>query len=191
MNTPTHVIVSALALRADKHPERMWPAVVGGILPDATMFVFYGIQKLIFHTPERTIWETLYFQPHWQAFFDVLNSIPMILIFLGFALWQKWDWGKWLSLSMLLHVACDLPLHHDDGHRHFFPLSDWRFESPVSYWDPGHYGWVAAPAELALLVAGCFILVRFSNSIRVRWLGGIVFSVALLFGIFALAVWIV
>jgi hypothetical protein len=63
MNTPTHVIVSALALRADKHPERMWPAVVGGILPDATMFVFYGIQKLIFHTPERTIWEPLYFQP--------------------------------------------------------------------------------------------------------------------------------
>ena len=36
----------------------------------------------------------------------------------------------------------------DDAHRHFYPLSDYRFISLVSYWDPRHYGTVAMPAEL-------------------------------------------
>jgi len=47
-----------------------------------------------------------------------------------------------------------LPVHHDDGHRHFFPLSDWRFESPVSYWDPAHYGHIFLWIELLLVAAG-------------------------------------
>ena len=41
----------------------------------------------------------------------------------------------------------------DDAHRHFYPLSDYRFISLVSYWDPRHYGTVAMPAELLTVAA--------------------------------------
>lgn len=61
---------------------------------------------------------------------------------------------------MGVHVAGDLPLHHDDAHRHLFPFSDWRFESPVSYWDPAHYGGYVAALETLLVAVGCAVLFR-------------------------------
>ena len=58
---------------------------------------------------------------------------------------------------MALHAAADLLVHADDAHRHLWPLSDWRFASPVSYWDPRHHGAWFAPVEcvaaLAMLAA--------------------------------------
>ena len=60
------------------------------------------------------------------------------------------DWWSYSCIGALLHVAGDFPVHHDDAHRHFFPLSDWRFASPVSYWDSSHYGDLFFPAELAV-----------------------------------------
>lgn len=70
------------------------------------------------------------------------------------------------ALSGLLHLAGDLPLHAEDAHRHLWPLSDWRFISPVSYWDPAHYGRIAAPIE-ALFAAGLIVLLwrRFAGLI--------------------------
>ncbi len=39
-------------------------------------------------------------------------------------------------------------------------MSDWRFRSPVSYWDPAHYGRLAAAAELLLGLALLLWLLR-------------------------------
>jgi hypothetical protein len=58
---------------------------------------------------------------------------------------------------MLLHSALDLPVHTDDAHRHFLPLSAWQFHSPVSYWDPRSYGRQVAALEIA---AGLALAVR-------------------------------
>lgn len=67
---------------------------------------------------------------------------------------------------MLLHHLGDLPLHHDDAHRHFFPLSNFRLISPVSYWDPQHYGTLVALVELAaVLVASAYLL----RLVKSRW----------------------
>jgi len=54
---------------------------------------------------------------------------------------------------MVIHAVLDLPVHHDDAHRHFFPFSNYRFMSPISYWDPKHYGNIVALVE-QLLVFG-------------------------------------
>ena len=74
---------------------------------------------------------------------------------------------------MLLHSAFDLPLHHDDAHRHFFPLSDVRFASPLSYWDPAHYGNPMALLELGLVCgASIWLWARFpSRPARAALLG--------------------
>ena len=47
-------------------------------------------------------------------------------------------------------AALDLPVHTDDAHRHLLPLSDWRFHSPVSYWDRRYHGAQFAIFELML-----------------------------------------
>jgi hypothetical protein len=54
----------------------------------------------------------------------------------------------------------DFPLHHDDGHHHFFPISGWRFDSPISYWDPRYYGRVFRVIEMIIAIGGCVILYR-------------------------------
>ena len=56
----------------------------------------------------------------------------------------------------VLHLALDFGLHHDDGRMHFWPFTDWIFESPISYWDSAAFGHIVGPIEgsvcLVLLV---------------------------------------
>ena len=86
--------------------------------------------------PERVIWSTRYFDPGWQTCIDSFNALP--LIGLGaFIAWRARA-SAWLAFfaSMAVHCVTDLLVHREDAHAHFFPLSSWRFVSPVSYWDP-------------------------------------------------------
>ena len=48
---------------------------------------------------------------------------------------------------------------------HFWPFSDWIYVSPLSYWDPRHYGWLIGPLE-GLLCLGLLYLLwqRFSGT---------------------------
>ena len=149
MNTPAHALLNLLALGNREREAAVAPIIVGSILPDAPMFVFYAWQKLL-GVPEQLIWREKYYDPSWQGFFDVFNSLPLIILLGVLARVLGWRWIMWLAAAMALHVLFDLPLHHDDAHRHFFPFSDWRFESPISYWDPAHYGRISAIAEVAM-----------------------------------------
>ena len=100
------------------------------------MFIFFAVEAFILKHPQRLIWGERYFLPEWQNLFDLFNSIPLFLILLGIGYWRKSNALIVCSLSLLLHAAGDFFLHQDDGHRHFFPLLQYRFHSPVSYWDP-------------------------------------------------------
>mmetsp|Transcript_33909 Transcript_33909/g.78296 ORF Transcript_33909/g.78296 Transcript_33909/m.78296 type:complete len:321 (-) Transcript_33909:700-1662(-) len=47
----------------------------------------------------------------------------------------------WILSSALFHALCDIPVHHDDGALLLWPLNwSYRFESPLSYYDPDYYG---------------------------------------------------
>ena len=51
------------------------------------------------------------------------------------------SWRSWFLGSCLLHTLVDIPVHHDDGPLIFWPFNwTYRFASPISYWDPAHYG---------------------------------------------------
>ena len=159
MHTPAHVAASLFVWPKEGRWINAVAVTVGAVLPDATMFFFYGYQKAI-GTPEKEIWSTLYFQEHWQYCFDVFNSIPLaILLFVIFRQF-KIRWAQLLVASAGLHMLCDLPVHHDDGHRHFLPISNWRFESPVSYWDPAHYGLIFATFELVFAICALVYVMR-------------------------------
>lgn len=69
-----------------------------------------------------------------------------------------------------LHSLADVFTHHDDGPLLLFPVNmELRFSSPVSYWDPEHYGLVVLAIETALMVLmGVYWLVRRRRQRRLR-----------------------
>lgn len=188
MNTPAHLLISIATLsrssdratapgtaglpkdNANAQSTFLIPATIGAVLPDAPMFVFYGIEKLILGSTESDIWSTRYFMPAWQDFFDLFNSIPIAIGFFTVAFAMKNRFGCILFLSVLLHCILDLPVHHDDGHRHLWPLSDWRFASPISYWDPAHFGIFVAAFEVVLSTFCFVVALRRHRRKLTRWL---------------------
>ena len=168
MNTPAHIVLSALVLGRRENTRRNHVAIfIGALLPDAPLFFFYFVEKWLKGIPEEVIWTERYYLEVWQNFFDIFNSLPIMAVLFVIGLKLKARSLMLVALSMVLHVAGDLPLHHDDGHRHLFPLSDWRFQSPFSYWDPAHYGTIIGWLEVAMVLGGCVWLLRRYTS----WLG--------------------
>jgi hypothetical protein len=90
---------------------------------------------------------------------------------------------------MALHGLFDLPLHHDDGHRHLFPISNWRFSSPISYWDPNHYGQIFGLFEAVLVIVGGVILFRDHTSKVWRVSIAVLIVLYIAYFIFALFFW--
>ena len=93
-----------------------------------------------------------------KTFLD--NSLVVWGVLLGLALWSGRGWAVAFCGAALLHLLLDLPLHHDDGRAHFWPVSNWIFSSPVSYWDPNHYGRIVGVVEIILSLALCGLLWR-------------------------------
>ena len=170
MTTQSHVILNIAFLSKRDKPFLHCYAFIGAVLPDLPMFVFFVVETFIRKTPQRELWDSRYFTDAWQTFFDLFNAIPLILILLGIGYYllnsEKITVFAW---SMLIHCFFVFMTHHDDGHHHFFPLSDFVFESPISYWDEDHYGRVVAPIErLVILVASIYLFPRLKTRLA-RW----------------------
>jgi len=154
------------------------------------MFAFYLYQRAVLGTPESAIWSDVYFQSDWQLLFDTFNSLPL----LAFAALISWRAGatRWLAFfaSMALHCLGDLPLHHDDAHAHFLPFSQWRFESPVSYWDPAHFGRWVGIVEIAFVLGGAGTLAFRSETRPWRIVGSVTLAAYASFIAFAWITWI-
>ncbi|MGY8813645.1 MAG: hypothetical protein ACKVHQ_02860 [Gammaproteobacteria bacterium] len=120
MNTPAHVILNLVILSRARVTRTHVYIITGSLLPDLPMFIFYFVERFIRGVPERTIWSQSYYFPGWQNFIDVFNSVPLIILGGAVAWYFKARLIVLLCASMLLHVALDFPLHHDDAHRHFF-----------------------------------------------------------------------
>ena len=187
MNTPAHVALNALVLGRGRFQPHWLAITAGALLPDLPMVGFYLLEGIGFGTPERVIWGQLYFEPGWQSFFDAFNSLPLIALAALFAWRARATAALAFLASMALHCLADLPLHREDAHAHFWPLSSWRFLSPISYWDPRHGGLVFLGAELALLVAAPFVLRRRSRAWG--WVGGVTLAASIAFGLFAAVFW--
>jgi len=168
VNTPAHAVLNLVLLGATKESNRALPVLVGAVLPDLPIVVLYAYERLR-GMPEAWIWGTAYYDPHWQAVIDALHSFPLILAVLGVAGFFRWRRVGLVCASMLLHAAADFFLHHDDAHRHLFPLLDWRFASPISYWDPRYFGNVIGLAEAIGVVAAGALIARTTPSPSVRW----------------------
>ena len=168
MNTPTHVLLNAALLTKKDAPNKNLAVLAGAIAPDVSMFVLFFWAKIIAGIPERELWRDVYWQEPWQTLSAVSNSIPLFgaLFALGLALKKPVVWL--FALSALLHIALDFPFHSHDAHQHFWPLSTWRFHSPLSYWDPNSHARIVGIFEVALAVVCGIVLFRRFDALWVR-----------------------
>ncbi len=177
MNTPTHIAVACTLLSRplpiEPHERRIGvkansAVIVGALLPDLSIFVFFIWAQFFTTADFETIWGTLYWTQPWQTFSAISNSIPLMLAITAIAWWKKSRIFLVLALAMLAHAGLDFPVHADDAHKHFWPLSNMRFHSPLSYWDINHHAQWVSLVELAILVGAAATMIRRFKSIWVR-----------------------
>ena len=150
MNTPAHLIFGMAAFAKADAPKVTLAALAGAMLPDLSLYLMAGVSLFVLGISPQVVFDQLYFSEAWQLVFKIDNSFVLWGLGLAVALWLRRAWAIALTGAALLHIGLDFPLHHDDGRAHFWPLSNWIFESPVSYWDRGHHAGIIAPIEMVL-----------------------------------------
>ncbi len=168
MNTPAHVIFALAAFARPGDRKRTAAAAVGALLPDASLYLMAGVALYVMGLSPERVFHDLYFSDAWQQVFAIDNSFIIWGALLGLCQWRGWINGRVLVLSGLMHLAFDFALHNDDARPQFWPLSDWVFASPFSYWDPAHYGAIIGPLEMATSAVLGLILIQRFWSLRSR-----------------------
>ncbi|MDG2451447.1 MAG: cobalamin biosynthesis protein CobQ [Paracoccaceae bacterium] len=168
MNTPAHLIFGMAAFAKRDQPKVTAAALAGALIPDLSLYLMAGVSLFVLQIDPNVVFGKLYFSDAWQAVFRVDNSSVVWGVLLAIALWRRAVWGIALTGAALLHIGSDFPLHHDDGRAHFWPLTSWIFESPVSYWDLGHHARIVAPIEITLSLLFCLVLFRRLRSVWER-----------------------
>ncbi len=157
MNTPAHLIFGAAAFGRPEYRWSIAAALLGGFAPDLSLYAMVGWHLLVLGTDPHVVFGQLYYSDAWQSVFAVDNSVFVWGVALGIGLWRGWRVVVAFAGAGLLHLATDFPLHAGDGRAHFWPVTDWIFQSPLSYWDRNYNaGWVG---PLELLVTGVLVVV--------------------------------
>jgi len=158
LNTPAHLILGAAAFARPARRGLLAAGLLGGLTPDLSLYLLGGVSLFVLQIPPQVVFDELYFSAAWQTVFAIDNSIFVWGAVLALGFWRRWPWLQVFAAAALLHVALDFPLHHDDGRPHFWPLSGWVFESPVSYWDMRQGAGIVAPIEGVCAGVGTWVL---------------------------------
>lgn len=127
-----------------------------------------AVSLWIVQIPASVVFNELYYSESWQAVFAVDNSFVLWGILLGLALWKRWPRVIAFAGAGMLHLALDFPLHTHDARMHFWPITDWVFESSISYWDSRAHAGMVAPLELTLTLGFAFVLWQRFHDWRIR-----------------------
>jgi membrane-bound metal-dependent hydrolase YbcI (DUF457 family) len=150
MNTQSHVIIGAALFGRGMSP-KAWAGALGGLIPDMPMLLIVAVLALS-GTPAQTIFGELYWQNWWQVTNAIGHNVWLwsALVILGLVMrdrlstsvtaFDNWTLVSLFAGSALLHTAIDFLCHREDAHMSFWPVTRWKFMSPVSYYDPAHYG---------------------------------------------------
>lgn len=171
MHTPAHMFVGAALFAKAGRPAVTRAAILGGLLPDVPLILMVGWSLWVMRLPPGVVFDRLYFSDAWQAVFAIDHNLWLWGIGAALALALRAPVATAFTLSGLLHAVTDFLLHHDDARRQLWPVTDWVFQSPASYWDPAHYGRVVGPLELLLCAALAVVLWRrFAGKTARAWI---------------------
>ena len=166
MNTPSHAIITAALRKRTFWTVPLSAVLWGSVAPDVPLyllslggFLYYPlVAGLPVADAGALMYDRLFYtNPLWVVSHNFLHA-PLVL---AAGIGGSWlgpkrlnpgrRWLRWFLLSCALHTTLDILTHHNDGPLLLFPFN-WslRFSSPVSYWDPAHYGGVFSVFELLL-----------------------------------------
>ena len=161
MITTSHLVYNwALAKVTEKteaaggmqNNRRLGAFVLGAVLPDLPTYIFFTYFTFIVGASQSELWDTLYFDSAWTPFITLSHSFILWPIALAIGHTLGYRFLTWLSASALFHVTLDFFVHAEDAYRHFWPLTDFTFNSPISYWNPTYYGNISSSLD-AIIVA--------------------------------------
>lgn len=152
MNTPSHMLIGAAVFGRPLVPATLLAALAGGLVPDVPMFALILWSTRVLGLPEAQVFGELYFSETWQAIFAVDHGFFVWGALMALALWRGMPVLRAFAGAGLLHAVADFLTHNDDARRQLWPLTDWVFRSPVSYWDRQFYGSQFAVFEIGLAV---------------------------------------
>ena len=170
MNTWFHGVANlTLAQKLTRRAPWLRPGVVfyASLIPDAPLFVLTLWYFAVYGLNFGPAYDGFYYEhPLWIISHNMFHA-PIIIAAIaaaGFTLLRTDRGGGWplsFAFGTGLHSLLDVVSHHDDGPLLFFPF-DWstRFTSPVSYWDPEHYGLWVMPAETVITIVLSVYLIR-------------------------------
>ena len=161
MRTYSHALLTFVAARHSKPDDNSFAtwSTVGALTPDVpagigaawlrTRRLRYSRQDFLKEVCGREA-----FRRPDAALHSVLPVALTLLLYTALGI-GKYDKRK-AVLSFLLgwagHVAADVLTHGTDARPLLWPLSEWRFESPVSYRERERYGRLFTLAEHAVLL---------------------------------------
>ena len=187
MNTPSHFLLHAWLRKYFWEKKNFFipkSFLLWAIAPDIGLYLcvfLYALYSEYFlwnPTWEtfRYMFDVLYFEhPLWIFAYNFLHSPLVIVSFLCVTKFFKNYLGAyyiimyWFFIWCLLHTFFDIPLHHNDGPRIFYPISDYIFYSPVSYWNREYYAGYVIPVELWMCVIMILYLYIFPLTQKFLW----------------------
>ncbi|MEM7438123.1 MAG: cobalamin biosynthesis protein CobQ [Pseudomonadota bacterium] len=160
MITTTHLLVGAAVFAKPDHSRLTWAALMGGLAPDFSLYYMFFWHRFALGNSPSFIFDQVYFSPYWQTVFAIDNSFFVWTALVAAALLARSTVLVAFAVSGMLHLLMDFPFHNDDARAHFWPLTMWKFESPISYWDPAHHGRIFGVFETLFVIALCLVLWR-------------------------------
>ena len=144
------MLIGAAVFARPVVPSTLVAAMLGGLAPDVPMFALVLFSTRLVGIPQHEVFGDLFYSDSWQAIFAVDHSFFVWGLLLALGHWRRHLILTAFAGAGLLHAATDFVTHHDDARRQFWPVSDWVFRSPVSYWDPNYYGGIIGVFEVGL-----------------------------------------
>lgn len=157
MNTPAHAVLNLALLERTDRPGLAGWVLAGAIGPDLPNALFLAYHRLFTGLSTVEIYRDVYGLPEWQAVLAPSHSVLLLALVFVVARWRRHAGWTALAASMAVHLLLDLLTHGTDAHPHFWPLTEARFSSPVSYWDVSAGARWFVPLELATVAVAAWI----------------------------------
>ena len=172
MLTTTHALVGMAIWAKLGRPCRNVVVLIGSLFPDLAIYFWAPWQRWGLGRDWGAIWDLHYFESFMQTLIAAFNSVPIfgLILLMGYGLSHGAGASRragqvmmLFALAALVHIALDAPVHASDAYRHVWPISDWRFHSPLSYWERSHHAnWVSIVEALFVLGLTIILWRRFA-----------------------------